>query len=508
MDKEESLALYAKGKDAWNAWANDMLTKKAVLEKAGQWEIDTDGQGINQKTRDWMDKSTTNFYKHIFSERADFSGFIFPYFGYFDRTEFSANAEFYGVKFIGKTSFHNVKFINSAQFTEAEFCDGIDFSNTEFSGDTRFYKAKFSGATLFHGAKFDNFANFQATKFGDYAKFSKVRFIKDAWFHEAKFSGTTYFYGTEFHRYAAFDNTEFRSNTDFNDTIFVNRATFCKTKFSNHVEFHKAKFSSDAIFDLTSFEGIADFHSICFESNSSFIAMEGKSHFSFRNAKFHVAPDFNQAHFTEVPQFDDVDFSKALNHNQSESEENLSSRWRALKRLAIQGHDHERELLFFAEEIKSQRSIQDKAFPNPVNYFNNKPVWLGGARYWFGYLYEYSSDFGRSVMLPLIWLLVLGFLFQVLYLKYPIDSDLQEAISCDRSEAAIYLSVRSTLPFLPATSYSENLSRSYTCLYGKNSDGKENIPNAIVFISIFQTILSSILIFLLLLALRNHFRIK
>ena len=35
MNKEESLALYEKGMEAWNAWANDMLAKKAALENGG-----------------------------------------------------------------------------------------------------------------------------------------------------------------------------------------------------------------------------------------------------------------------------------------------------------------------------------------------------------------------------------------------------------------------------------------------------------------------------------------
>ena len=79
---------------------------------------------------------------------------------------------------------------------------------------------------------------------------------------------------------------------------------------------------------------------------------------------------------------------------------------------------------------------------------------------------------------------------------------------CDRLESAIYLSARSALPFLPVTTYSENINRSYACLYGKNCDEEANIPIVVVFLSIAQTILSTILIFLLLLALRNHFKIK
>ncbi len=405
MDTKESVELYEKGVEAWNAWANEMLAEKAELVKTGRWQV---CDGGNEATKDWGKRSAVDFFEHTFSEVAVFDNFIFPFVANFSKVTFSDSVMFFQTKFRDKALFAKTKFQNAAYFATATFSD-----------------------TIFMDAIFDDCADFDDATFND-----NISFIR----------------------------------TSFNQSVYFSRTTF--------------------------------------RGFSYFTAIEGKSFFSFRNAKFHLVPDFNQAHFTEAPQFDDADFSKALNRSQDESNVNLSSRWRALKRLAIQGHDHERELIFFAEEIKSQRGIQDKAFPNPVNYFNNEPVWPGGARYWFGYLYQYSSDFGRSVMRPLFWLMVLGFLFQVLYLKYPVDSEPQENTSCNRSEAATYLSVRSASPFLPATSYSENLSRSYACLYGRNSDGKENIPNAIVFISIFQTILSTILIFLLLLALRNRFRIK
>lgn len=412
MNKEESLALYEKGRDAWNAWANDMLAKKAELEKDGQWQIDADGQGINPETKKWIDESRVDFSGYTFEEKSNFTSFIFPDFVDFTRTIFRAEARFHATKFEGKAFFHYARFKNVALFIEVIFSSGVWFNSTRFS-------------------------------------------------EEAAFFGTT---------------------------------------FSDHANFYK-----------TIFKGLAVFNRATFKGTFSFIDIEEQSYFLFRKTIFHLVPDFSQTHFTEAPQFDDADFSIAKSHNQSKNESDLSSRWRALKRLAIQGHDHERELFFLAEEIKSQRGIQDKALPHPIDYINNNKndvLWPGGARYWLGYLYEYLSDFGRSVMRPIFWLLLLGFMFQFFYLKYPIDPKPQEPILCNQSEAATYLSVRSALPFLPATSYSENLSRSYTCLYGKNNDGKENIPNAIVFLSIFQTMLSSILIFLILLALRNHFRIK
>lgn len=329
--------------------------------------------------------------------------------------------------------------------------------------------------------------------------FKNAKFNGSVWFRDAAFNNLSEFSGVEFNDVATFSSARFGDYVWFDRVKFSRDAIFGDTKFGNGVMFDEAIFSNDLNFNRSLFETVASFRNARFKGHSSFIAIEGKSHFSFGNAKFHVVPDFSQAHFTEAPQFDDADFSKAL-----QSEGDFSSSWRSLKRLAIQGHDHERELLFFAEEIKSQRGIQDKALPHPIDYINyNDVLWPGGARYWLGYLYEYSSDFGRSVMRPLFWLLFFGFLFQVLYLKYPIDSEPQETISCDRSEAATYLSVRSALPFLPSAIYPENLNRNYDCLYGK-----DNAPGVIVFITIFQAILSTILIFLLLLALRNHFRIK
>ncbi|MER0171362.1 MAG: hypothetical protein DU489_12295 [Nitrosomonas sp.] len=456
MNKEESLALYEKGVEAWNAWANEMLAKKAELEENKQWQIDANGKGINEVTREWINNSNVNFSNpnHIFDKKVDFSDFIFPY---------------------------------SVNFREVTFSGEAWFNNAKFNGDTKFDSAKFNDATRFIGAEFNGLTRFIGAEFNDSVRFN-----------DASFSGTTWF-----------GKASFSDNAWFNNAKFKGAVWFSRASFSGYTDLSDVKFRGKTYFMQASFGGSVDFNQTTFESISVFAAIDGKGHFSFRYTEFHLAPDFNQAHFTEAPQFDNSDFSRAL--QTKEINLSFSSSWRALKRLAIQGHDQERELIFFAAEIKSLRGKEDKAFPQPLKYLinnNNDALWPGGSRYWFGYFYQCFSDFGRSIMRPLSWWLGLGALFLFLYLKYPIDAEPQATVSCDRTEAALYLSVRNALPFLPATGYSENLSRSYAYLYGKHSDGKENVPNAIVFISIFQTILSTILIFLLLLALRNHFRIK
>lgn len=75
--------------------------------------------------------------------------------------------------------------------------------------------------------------------------------------------------------------------------------------------------------------------------------------------------------------------------------------------------------------------------------------------------------------------------------------------------ATLYLSVHNGL-VVSGLGRSEKLAQSYACLYGNM--GKDylspQIPDAVAFAGLGQTVFSAVLIFLLLLALRNLFRIK
>ena len=37
MNREETLALWKQGKEAWNSWAEGMLAQRKKLEEAGEW---------------------------------------------------------------------------------------------------------------------------------------------------------------------------------------------------------------------------------------------------------------------------------------------------------------------------------------------------------------------------------------------------------------------------------------------------------------------------------------
>lgn len=49
MPRDETLALFAQGKEAWNAWAEVRLAEKAALEAAGTWRSIVTQAGSTRK---------------------------------------------------------------------------------------------------------------------------------------------------------------------------------------------------------------------------------------------------------------------------------------------------------------------------------------------------------------------------------------------------------------------------------------------------------------------------
>lgn len=474
MNKAETLALNAQGKEAWNAWAARMLAEKKALEEKGEW---SDSWPRNDATEAWLYSAQADFRGHNFTERADFSGFVFPGFADFGPgrekdettkdisvpTRFEKHAAFIGAKFAGEASFGAATFSGAAGFTGATFSENTSFDRATFSGDVSFYN----------------------TTFSRHAGFYKAKFMWDARFEEAKFLGSA----------------------QFGESMFLRVAWFLKGYFM------------DAAFDAARFESYTTFESAHFEKAASFRAMQGESYFSLRGAIFDEAPNFEQAHFSEAPMLDDSRFP-------SEALADTTARWRALKRLAVQGHDHEREQLFFAQEIKSLRGETDWPLRLQNLFREGEPVWRNGARWWFGWAYQIFSDFGRSMVRPVLWWLGFAALFALVYLDrhfpykaqpYPPGLMFWNAsghappLECVKGAAsgplasAIFLAIHKGS--VAGLGGSEKLAQTYACLYGEER-GAPIIPDAVAFMGMAQTLLSAPLIFLFLLAVRNHFRIK
>jgi hypothetical protein len=173
--------------------------------------------------------------------------------------------------------------------------------------------------------------------------------------------------------------------------------------------------------------------------------------------------------------------------------------------MAVQGHDHLREQDFFAGELKASRGYRDK---------------LWHARWWFGLLYQILSNFGRSMVLPLLWWALAIGGFGYAYFAQRLSQNLAETCvvgSGKAFSAAVGLSLRKALPF-PGVGSAEKLHQIYACLYGIHGGAGAGgelparftpiIPDAVDYLGMLQTLLSLLLLFLFLMAVRNHFRIK
>lgn len=419
LTPDEALVLAKKGRVSWNEWAQN----NAGAE---------------------VDFSTITLKPLKFS---DFSGFIFP--GYtnfqgtriedanFDRAEFRGDVVFGGAVLTGnethfksskfqktvsfektqfaskRTSFFGAKFLgdwsnfqkavfegNFVTFSESKFCNGkVNFNNAVFSGKfVKFDKVEFRGSDLtFQFVNISNaVANFKNTYFIDCsADFSNSRFTGGgANYNAVRFSGKKIlFLDTVFQKGDAnFQNVNFGSDVvDFTRACFEDGATtFKEAEFSN----------GEANFYGTLFKGNhANFSNTEFISPCHFTGATFECSLTMENSKFNFVPDLRRtklaAHFTFHDMIVGYQISDQKIWKVFDKAENAldTDKYRRLKEMAIAAKDHDKELDFFAQELKAKRGYE-----------------INGGALLISFIYEWFSNFGRSILRPFLWLVGIWFL--------------------------------------------------------------------------------------------------
>jgi hypothetical protein len=464
MDRCQTIELFVRGRDAWNDWANKQLTEREALKKKGLW----------LPKRDWFDHN-----KLKYEEARQWME--------------SAAADFSGCRFVGSKEKAKEEKKVSESAGQPVNTDPLeprpaDFDGFIFPGKVKFDKATFYGDASFQGATFEG----------------------DAWFKEATFKGDAWFKSANFNGGAVFDHATFQGD-----------AWFRSAAFTGHVWF-----------DSTRFHRVASFYTVT-----------AKHGFALLRACFkRRVPDFLSAKFDEPIMFDNIRLEAGIEPGGlfrsifgglfswlfGKPDHALSAKYRALKRLAVQSDDHRIDQDFFRGELRARR------------YNEDMPLYLG---FWVGILYEAVSNFGHSIIRPLLWLFVLFLLSSWFYLSqytpagisprayiqvqllpqlpdsvYTLVPSLRPAalppLTCkdkrsdDPVAAAIMLALKKNSVFAGFDT-AEKSTHLYTCLYGYDDDAKTpKVPNAVVLWGIWQTFGSTALLFLILLGLRNRFKIK
>ncbi len=471
---------------------------------------------------------TAQFNRAVFKSGARFEGTTFKANALFESTTFgtvfqSRGAGFDSATFDGTAWFHSAVFCGDARFDSATFKRSAKFNNATFGipigGDARFASATFKDDACFDGATFKRDALFDGTPFGGPAGFDRTTFKNHARFRGTTFNGPAQFHSATFQRYAQFDSAT----------------------FSGNAWFESATFNGDARFDSATFTGNARFVSVHFFRKADFNSIKSHGAFSLIGAQFQRrVPDFLSAKFAEPVLLDNLRLSKDVEPGgllrsmfgglyfltTGKVDAALSAKYRTLKRLAIQSEDHKYEQIFFRGELRARRLTERKL-----------------SALVFDVLFELTSDFGHSILRPVFCLILLSLTSSWYYLGQYAAPDVPvalhtyarllshlpdrfhalipalwpealPALSCkdgrpgDPAGAAELLAFKKSSVFA-AFDTADKGAQIYGCLYGIDPDLRMPVvPDAVVFWGIWQTVLSAALLFLFLLALRNHFKIK
>ncbi|MFZ3322730.1 MAG: pentapeptide repeat-containing protein [Usitatibacter sp.] len=425
-----------------------------------------------------------------------FSRCTFPVGFSCEQTDFRQHVTFEGCTFAGSTSFIGTQFRDGASFDLSTFCDLADFTNCHVQRTLTARRAIFRrGANVvpqWHG----NW-NFQASRFADDLRFGgsvKGLSLENAVFHATvNLSGLTA--DNVFLRCARIRGPLHMSSLNCSGAVsltaawlgggligtgVVARGTFGAEEAKVHGEMDLSS-SGESAFPRSSFRGARILGKLDL-SNRDFSEAA-----SFEECYLGKAPSFHTCKLHQDTSFDDAEFPDIASQDAERC-------YRTLK-LAMSSHQaYREELLFFALEMKS-RAIQE---PNPAVK----------VLYW---LYENTSDFGRSVKRPLIWLaglIVASAVVYALIFELPIVIDCADSPGCklafksDRLAAIVSLSLHESLPFIGLLK--EGASKSTDLLVGVGS----GIPIAAQLWAIAQGVASVFLVFLVALGLRNLFRLK
>jgi uncharacterized protein YjbI with pentapeptide repeats len=357
VNREETLALWHQGKDAWEKWLHEVQEKRLALQEAGNWLLDWYGEGQNEETKAWLLVTGADFSETVFDGVADFAAMTFPGPVNFDGCEFTSPATFNAANFAGNSSFDNAHFAEST-FADAQFHGFASFSKSQFDGRACFEKAKFLKSTefapcaRFRQAKFASRAEFAGAQFKGTAEFLKVQFEAaffdgcgfegDALFTSAAFAGEASFEKARFSgTRVSFKSTVFQSSPRFTDAHFGGSwaelvisgacdadfeaarlaygASFRRAQFVGECNFKNAEFGGNAVFDEAVFVmpagfAPASFSGACFFKSAHFVRMADftQSRFlkecSFEHAKFGSEASFDRAHFSGETRFEAAEF--------------------------------------------------------------------------------------------------------------------------------------------------------------------------------------------------------
>ncbi|MDF1791967.1 MAG: hypothetical protein P1U88_08655, partial [Thalassobaculaceae bacterium] len=224
-----------------------------------------------------------------------------------------------------------------------------------------------------------------------------------------------------------------------------------------------------------------------------------QGHAYFTGIAFGVPPDLISTAFSQPPSFLGSTFEYPCSNRfvGKCSVADGEARFRRLKQLAADTHDHELELSLFASEVRAKRFHSLK--PDRVRDL---------PRLALNYIYEWVSDFGQSWVRPLGWLMLTVLCALYAYEAMLGTPDLLARGFVEFSSIGRVASFANIFPFAGQAVVGREIMVTGLCPMPETDPQYLDCLTRLYTISAVEGVFGLIFLFLIGLGLRNRFRIK
>ena len=307
----------------------------------------------------------------------------------FIKATFYGNANLSAIIFKEKAIFDNAQFKNGANFNKSEFYGEVSFKNSNFNEDSYFKFSKFHKISDFNRAHFKKKISFRNSIFYAQASFRRMVCDMDLYFLASSFKTKVDFWGTICQGKAEFTSAKFNQEAFFWDINFSGVSNYNNAVFSDKVSFKNSKFE-DVSFAFATFKQEADFSYTAF-IKGSFVES------SFFILNFYQSV-FKNATLNNLYGFKGLK-SVALNSSHIANKETA----RIIKNFSIKTNNISDINKFYAIELdKIGKSLLTKESYNIKDWLILKA-------------YKFTSNYSQNYILPLIWLMIITFIFTCAY---------------------------------------------------------------------------------------------
>ena len=224
--------------------------------------------------------------------------------------------------------------------------DTIDFSRVDFPNSTWFHGFVFGGQASFAGARFNSRSNvFTTVVFGGNVSFDRTEFrgsyfgddadlVRLASFHGAHFRSAAWFSRSKFHASANFEGAQFLEESHFDNCVFSDVASFVGATFENRINFRVAHFRGRTNFEVANFKAVV----------LEFFGATFNEHTTWHETKWPQMPKSTDDRRDQITRYQCL--SRAMNGLEKFSDQHF----------------------FFRKELQLQRRIEGFSVATPMNW--------------------------------------------------------------------------------------------------------------------------------------------